>query len=138
MAGKNVSYRQKHTRIWYVLIFNSIVLGEMDPYQVRRKQLQIGGANINFFGGGGGTHKFSFYFFFFFFFWGGGGIFVQIIGGGHSPPCPPPPNPTALPVFNFCTDAIWRAASILNLIRYTCDSLSKIYLLTIHINPSAV
>ena len=64
--------------------------------QARRKQLQIGGAHINFFTDwGGGAHIIFFkmtdlcneqY-----------SIFVQIIGGGGTAPrAPPPPIPTAL------------------------------------------
>ena len=50
--------------------------------QARRKQLQIGGAHINFFGG---THKF--FFILFFFFGGGGGhICANYWGGGPVPP----------------------------------------------------
>ena len=57
--------------------------------QARRKQLQIGGAHIIFWGG---THKF----FFLIFFLEGGGIFVQIIGGGGGTAPRAPPIPTAL------------------------------------------
>ena len=65
----------------------------MRELQARRKQLQIGGAHIDFFTDWGGTHNFFYkitdlcneqYI-----------IFVQIIWG-HGPPVPPPPIPTAL------------------------------------------
>ena len=59
-------------------------------FQARRKQLQIGGAHINFGGGGGGTHNFFFFFFFFiFFFFGGGGAYLCKLLGGARPPVPP-------------------------------------------------
>ena len=59
------------------LFFNSLIIREK-YFQARRKQLQIGGADINSFGGrGGGTHNF-------FFLGGGGGhICANYWGGGH-------------------------------------------------------
>ena len=56
--------------------------------QARRKQLQIGGAHIIFWGG---THKF---FFLIFFLEGGGHICANYWGGGTAPRAPP--IPTAL------------------------------------------
>ena len=53
-------------------------------WQARRKQLQIGGAHINFLGG---THNF-----FFFFLGGGGGAYLcKLLGGGAWPPPPTVP-----------------------------------------------